>query len=63
MDKRGIIVSVLLVTYNADWNKLKQTIESIIAQKDVSFELIIADDGSKIRWDEQIQELCKEHGF
>ena len=63
MGKNDITVSVLLVTYNADWDKLRMTLESILLQKDVSFEVVIADDGSKIRWDEQIIALCQKHNF
>lgn len=56
-------LSVLLLTYNADWEKLAMTLRSVLRQKHVSFELIIADDGSKVRWDDRIREVCREHHF
>jgi len=43
---RDIDISVLVVTYNPDWIKLKNTLSSILIQKDVKFEIIISDDGS-----------------
>lgn len=43
----SINLTVLLITYNSDLLKTKQTIFSIIRQKNITFELIIADDGSK----------------
>ena len=57
------LVSVLLLTYNADWNKLALTLRSVLQQKHVSFELIIADDGSTTRWDDKIREYCDARGF
>ncbi|MBR4864473.1 MAG: glycosyltransferase [Oscillospiraceae bacterium] len=57
------LVSVLLLTYNADWNKLALTLRSVLQQKHIAFELIIADDGSKVRWDDKIREYCEAQGF
>lgn len=39
-------VSIVVVTYNPDYKKLFSTLKSIICQKYVDFEVIIADDGS-----------------
>lgn len=39
-------ISVIVLTYNPNEIKLRQTLSSIAAQKEVSFELIIGDDGS-----------------
>ena len=63
MSKNEIAVSVLLVTYNSDWEKLRMTLESILLQKGVSFEVVIADDGSKVQWDNEIVELCQKYNF
>lgn len=41
-----IDVSVVVVTYNPQIDKLINTLKSIVYQKDISFEIIIADDGS-----------------
>lgn len=40
-------VSVVVVTYNSDLSKLFLTLKSIIKQKNITFEIIIADDGSE----------------
>lgn len=38
--------SIILLTYNSDIQKIYNTLNSIISQKKVSYELIISDDGS-----------------
>ncbi len=63
MGKAPLFVSVIVLTYNADPNKLKMTLKSILRQKNVGFEIIIADDGSKERLDSEIIALFKECGF
>ena len=40
-------ISIIIVTYNSSWLDLKETIDSIIEQEEISFEIIIADDGSE----------------
>ena len=39
-------VSVVVLTYNPDNRKLRQTLAAAAAQKEVSFEILISDDGS-----------------
>lgn len=56
-------VSVVVLTYNVQWEKLRPTLESILAQQDVAFEIIMADDGSAVRLDAQTLALCHAHGF
>ena len=52
MKDKGIIydLTVIVVTYNSSWEKLRRTLNSILYQKKVKIELIIADDGSKNNW-------------
>ena len=50
-------ISVVVLTYNSAFDDIKQTILSIVKQKDITFELIIADDGSKENHFEKIKEL------
>lgn len=45
--KEQIQVSVIVVTYNPDEKALQVTLDSIIRQKNVEFEVIITDDGSE----------------
>ena len=43
----SVQVSVMIVTYEPDIDKFIATLDSVINQKNVSFEIIISDDGSK----------------
>ncbi len=54
--------SVIVCCYNSDIEKLKRTLISIIKQKNVSYEIIISDDGSKERAIETIKTWIEEHG-
>ena len=56
-------VSVVVLTYNAKWEKLRGTLESVLIQKGLEYEIIIADDGSSVRWDREICEFCDRYGF
>lgn len=56
-------VSIVLLSYNPIWEKMKNTLLSILMQENIEIELIIADDGSKKRYDEKIINLCEEHGL
>ncbi len=40
-------ISLVVVSYNSDYSKLFRTLYSIIIQKNIDFEIIIADDGSE----------------
>ena len=61
MDK--VEVSVVLLTYKPDWNKLKRTLGSIVMQKDVAFEIIVTDDGSERDYCEDIKAYMADIGF
>lgn len=58
-----IYVSVIVAIYNADWSKLKKTLQSILMQEGVVFEIILADDGSKEKFREETLALFAEYGF
>lgn len=40
------LITVVIVTYNPIWAKYKATLNSIVCQRNVDFDVIIADDGS-----------------
>ena len=54
MENYDFDVSVIVIMYNSDKRKLFQTLDSILVQINISFEVIICDDGSKIRLDKEI---------
>lgn len=56
-------VTVLVVTYFPAWKKLKSTLLSIVCQKDVSFEIIVSDDGSEVDFFDDIERFFIEQGF
>ena len=55
--------SVLMLTYNSSWDKTRQTLYSVLVQKDVSFEIIIADDGSEENNFEKIRDYLASWNF
>ena len=56
-------VTVLVATYNPKFPVLKKTLFSIVNQKEVSFEIVIADDGSKDFPNEEIKSFFNEYKF
>lgn len=56
-------ISVILVTYNCNWESLRITLLSILKQKKVSKQIIIADDGSEYTFDVKIQKLMEKYSF
>lgn len=58
-----IDVSVVLVTYNSEWEKIRITLLSLLKQKDVSMQIVIADDGSKNTYNEDIDKLMYLYDF
>ena len=53
-------VSVVVVTYNSEINKIKTTIKSVIMQKNVKIQLIVCDDGSNNNHFIEIDDYMKE---
>lgn len=56
-------VSVIVVTYNSSYEKLKNTLQSVIWQENVDFEIVIADDGSKSFDKEKVESWFASKGF
>ena len=54
-------VSVIVVTYNAIWEKLSMTIQSILTQKNVKYEIVFSDDGSHIKWNDKIKKCIPKY--
>lgn len=61
MENKELDFSVIICCYNPDIEKLKKTIISIVNQKDVSFEIIISDDGSKKNYLPELKKWIDEN--
>ena len=57
------LVSVIMAIYNPSWEKCVFTLESVIAQKNIDFELIVTDDGSSDNLFYKFEEYFKNTGF
>ncbi len=55
--------SVIVLNYHPDKDKLFATLRSILCQKDVSFEIILADDGSPDPLQQEIDAFMASHNF
>lgn len=56
-------VSVIVLTYKPKLSKLLYTLNSILKQKDINFEIIISDDGSDNNYFINIREACTRNNF
>lgn len=56
-------ISVVITTYNQSFETIRHSIMSALLQRDVAFELIIADDNSRCDYSDEYQRLFREHGF
>ena len=56
-------VTILILTYNSSWKSLKRTIESVLSQENVCFQIVIADDGSKEDYMQKAEEYFKLNNF
>ena len=59
----NVSISVVVACYNPQFNKLQNTIRSIVKQKDVSFEIVIGDDGSKIDYQKELESWIEEQKY
>lgn len=56
-------VSICILTYDQSWEKLKMTLDSIICQKGIDFEIIISDDGSEENHSEEVDKYFEDRSF
>lgn len=56
-------VSVIVITYNQKLSKLIKTLDSIVIQEGISFEIIICDDGSKVQYEKEIKDYFSSKNF
>ena len=63
MDKNSVEVSVLVLTYNSNLDKLIDTVKSVIDQRGVSLEIVISDDGSKVKHFDELKDFFTKIHF
>ncbi len=63
MKKKEYEMSVIVLTYYPDYEKLFQTLHSIVGQRDVSFEIIVSDDGSSEFDSEKVKQWFEQQHF
>lgn len=56
-------VSVVVLTYNPQKDKLIRTLESILQQRDIDFQIVLADDGSKEKYYDVAKKLFEKYEF
>lgn len=56
-------ISVIVCCYNPSFEQLLKTIISIEKQKNVSFDIVVTDDGSNIDYFEETKKWALKHGF
>jgi hypothetical protein len=57
------IISIVVLTYNARWEKLSTTLMSIITQINIKPQIVVADDGSKNNLENDILNLFTKYNF
>ena len=57
------LVTVLIAIYNPPWKKLRATLNSVVAQKGIPFDIVICDDCSRENYQDQVSEYMAEKGF
>lgn len=56
-------VSIIFITYNSKWEDIKNTLDSILKQENIEFEVVISDDGSEKNYYGQMEEYFGENNF
>lgn len=56
-------VSVIVFVYNASWERIRATLNSVILQKDIDFEVIVADDCSQNNYFDKIKDFFTRYSF
>lgn len=56
-------VTVAVLTYHPDENKLLATLRSVLLQKNVAYQIVLADDGSEDPLTDKAQALFRQFGF
>lgn len=60
-NKKNVDISIAILCYNPDLDKLKNTIVSCVKQKNITSEIIISDDGSKKQYKQELEDWAKSN--
>lgn len=60
---KTVELSVIVCAYNPSWKAMQFTLDSFLQQKNISYEIIIADDGSKDNLFQHIKKYFDQHNF
>lgn len=61
--KENVDVSIIVLLYNADWVKLERTIQSVINQQGINFEVVLSDDGSQNNPDDMVASVMDKYQY
>lgn len=56
-------VSVVVLIYNGAWERVRATLNSIVSQKGINFDVIIIDDCSEVKFFDKIKDFFLRHDF
>lgn len=60
---KTIDVSVIVLTYKPNWEKLRSTLLSIVRQEDINYEIIICDDGSEQDYRKEVEAFLERNSI
>lgn len=55
--------SIIVLTYNSAWKQIKRTLESILLQKDIGYEILVCDDCSRENHFGEIRDMLEAYGL
>ncbi len=56
-------LSVVVVTYNSSWERVRATLNSVLLQKGIDFDVFVTDDGSEENHFDKIEALFRKYSF
>lgn len=63
IEERKPVVSIIVPTYKSDYAKVLKTIDSVLAQQGICFELIISEDSADNKFYEDLENFLIKRGF
>lgn len=63
MENNKVQITVIVATYNPEFEKLRKTIVSILNQRRVELQIIVTDDGSKESYFDELKRIFKNSNF